>query len=588
MDLSISAKIMLYYFALLIISIMISSLIYQQVFTGIISGKVSDIALQMLYSISANFNSAIDIGSQYSKLITANEDVQGSLRSGSMANSYYEQLNATTSMSRLIGGIELISSVYLFDNSGKRNVAYKDAVKVLRINDIKDAEWYSEVKQKRGGYIIRLNAGGVFQNAVQPSSGSEPNFISIIREINDLNTQKTMGIIIVNIYESAIRKTLKSIVSDYNTEVAILDDKNNIAVNTGNKLGFDVAGFALKNSSHDTYWTVWKSNDIEYMAAYLRIPQNGWKIVSIIPIRELSKETNIFGLVTILVIAGNSLLLFIGTIFVSRFITVPIKKLLKSMKGIEKSQFKKVEITAGNDEIGKLRDGYNTMIEEIQNLISRIMQEQKSKRKFELDALQAQIKPHFLYNTFDAISSLALAGKNEDVYIIMKALGTYYRTSLSKGNEVITVGEEIDVLVNYLKIQKYRYEDMFSVEYDIDEEAKGYKILKLVLQPFVENALYHGIRPKGAGGKILMRAKRLESCILLQISDDGVGMDEEEVKRLTQGKAVRENPGFGTWGTIERLRIFYGVDDTVSIESRKGYGTSIYIRIPLQGAEKNE
>mgnify|MGYP000161836966 FL=1 len=169
----------------------------------------------------------------------------------------------------------------------------------------------------------------------------------------------------------------------------------------------------------------------------------------------------------------------------------------------------------------------------------------------------------------------------------MKALGNYYRTSLSKGKEVITVGEEVDVVMNYLKIQKYRYEDMFSVEYDIDEEAKNYKILKLTLQPFVENALYHGIRPKGSSGNIFIAVKYHVDHVLLQVSDDGVGMSEEEIAEIIDCKVAAQNSSFGICGTIERLRIFYGVEDIVAIESRKGYGTKVSIKIPLQGESKN-
>lgn len=587
-DLSISSKIMMYYFILLLISMAISSLLYQQVFSGIMSSKISDIAFQMLNSISANFNSEIETCGEYSKIITANEDVQESLRTDSETDSLYNELKATTSIARLIGGIQAISSVYIYDDNRRRNYAYKDAVKVLNIDSIKQAGWYNEVKQKRGGFIIRLNAGGVMRTAVTPAPKFEANYVSLIREINDLNTQKTMGIIIVNMPESNIKKTLKNIVSDYNTEVYILDDQNQIAVNTGKTTGFDIKGFAELSSDKQSNWTIWKNNNIEYMAAYLRIPENGWKIVSTIPIRELSKETGVFGLITILVIAANSLLLFIGSIIVSRLISVPIKKLLKSMKGIENGEFKKVDIKSGKDEIGKLRDGYNAMIIEIQNLIQKIVYEQKMKRKTELDILQAQIKPHFLYNTFDSISSLALAGETDDVYEIMQALGTYYRTSLSKGKEVITIDEEINVVVNYLKIQKYRYEDMFDVEYEIDERVKGYKILKLVLQPFVENALYHGIRPKCSKGIIKLSAKYMNNKINLQISDDGIGMDEEEIKHLTSRNLDRENPGFGIWGTIERLKIFYGVDDVVSIESWKGAGTKVSINVPIKGDTINE
>ncbi|MCX7709501.1 MAG: sensor histidine kinase [Clostridia bacterium] len=587
LDLSINSKIMLYYLILLIISVMLSSILYQQVLSNTISGKVSDIAFQMLQSISANFNSTIDIAGEYSKIINANEEIQDSLRNATDSFNFYYQLKASNAISRLMGGSTLITSVYIFDNFGNRYHAHKEAARVLSVDRLENAPWYREVKDKRGGFILRLNAGGVLSPAVPLYPGFRENYISLIREVNDLNSQKTMGVIIINISEHNFERILKSAVSNYNTEIAILDPQNNVAVRTGDKLDFNVGDFAVQSDGKERNLTVWKSNDSEYMATYMRIPENGWKIVSIIPIRELSKESSEFNMVAIVVITGNSLLLFIGSIIISRFITVPIKKLLKSMKGIEKGEFKLVDIKTGNDEIGKLRDGYNAMIVEIQNLISKIMEEQKMKRKTELDVLQAQIKPHFLYNTFDAISSLALAGKNKDVYAIMKALGTYYRTSLSKGREVITVGEEVDVVVNYLKIQKYRYEEMFEVSYDIDEEAKSYKILKLVLQPFVENALYHGIRPKNASGNISVSAKCREDCILLQITDDGVGMDEGDVKKLTSGKAERENPGFGVWGTIERLRIFYGVEDVVSIESQKGVGTTVSIRIPLQGEHQD-
>ena len=265
-----------------------------------------------------------------------------------------------------------------------------------------------------------------------------------------------------------------------------------------------------------------KVGNKDYLLSYLNIPKYDWKIISMMPFNELSKESSIFSVIAFIVIALNSLLVFIGSVFIARMITTPIKKLIKSMKNVEKGEFKKVDITAGNDEIGKLRDGYNIMISEIQILINKVVEDQKIKRKAELDVLQAQIKPHFLYNTFDAISSLALMGRNDEVYKVMKALGSYYRISLSKGSEVITIGEEIEVVKNYLTIQQVRYGDIFTVSYDIDEVAKKFNILKLILQPIVENAIYHGIKPKGEKGNINISAKycrRSYYTVLLKIME---------------------------------------------------------------------
>jgi len=208
-------------------------------------------------------------------------------------------------------------------------------------------------------------------------------------------------------------------------------------------------------------------------------------------------------------------------------------------------------------------------------------------RKAELEVLQAQIKPHFLYNTFDAISSLALSGRNGEVYKVMKALGSYYRASLNKGSEVITIGEEIEIVRNYLTIQQVRYGDVFTANYDIHERTTKIKILKLVLQPLVENALYHGIKPKGESGNIHIAAKYYNNFVILTIEDDGVGMEEEQVQRIIHGSCNDKKISFGLWGTIERLRIFYNEEDLFCIESKKNVGTKIIINIPVKGENEN-
>lgn len=578
LDLSVGAKIVIYYLFTLLLSVILSAFLYQQVLSGTITNQVSGLSMQMLQSVSANFVSMVETAAEYSKLIMNNEEVQDGLRKSMDSYDFYYQYKVNAAMNRFIGETPLISSAYIFDNYGNKYDAYKESIRVLKLNRIEDAEWFKDVHEKSGAYIIRLNSGDVLQQLNPPS-----NYISVIREINDLHTQKPIGIILVNVPELAVRKACQRITGNYDMGITIMDDRNNILMNLPNKAGVDLSQYADEYDSKDSGWFIKKSGNTEYLISHLKNMETGWKLVSIMPYRELSKESAVFSLIAFSVLAVNSILLFIGSIFISRRITEPIKKLLNSMKGIEKGEFNKVDINIGNDEIGKLRDGYNTMISEIQKLLARTLEEQKIKRKAELSALQAQIKPHFLYNTFDAISSLALSGKNQDVYIMMKALGNYYRTSLGKGREVITISEELDVVKNYLTILKYRYEDMFTVVYDVDDSLMDHKILKLVLQPFVENALYHGIRSKGTSGTIRVSAREHGDHLLLRIEDDGVGMSSETVEKLKSGRIEREKPGFGIWGTIERLRIFYGVEDIVNIMSTEGKGTIVEIKVPLCG-----
>ncbi|EMS72150.1 sensor histidine kinase [Ruminiclostridium cellobioparum] len=577
MNLSISAKIVAYYLILLAISIGISAVLYSRVNSAIALGPVSNISFQLLHTVSTSTNTVIGNVAEFSKLIVSNDEIQDSLRNTLTNYSFAYQHQADVAVDRLVGGSSYASSIHIFDLRGHKYSAEKGIARTVKITNITQAPWYNEVMKKKGSYILAYNAGGIFN----PVS-FEGSFISLIRVINDLHTQTPLGILVLNIPEAVLEKSCYDMTNNPDAEILLMDGQDNILIDSDNTSGFDLTKFIYDNEKLNKKYTLWKSDQTEYMVSYLRIDETGWKVASIIPYRELSKESGFIGLVTFLLVAVNSLLLFVGSIFISRTITVPIKKFCEAMKGIEKGEFKKVQLKAGKDEIGRLRDGYNTMVEEIQKLIYRIVEEQKLKRKTELEVLQAQIKPHFLYNTFDSISSLALSGKNQDVYNIMKALGNYYRTSLSKGKELITIGEELDVVSNYLKIQKYRYEDMFSVEYDIDEEVKKYKILKLVLQPFVENALYHGIRPMQKSGSIYIGAKYHGDSIELIIADNGMGMTGEDVQKLTSGKTAREKNSFGIWGTIERLKILYGIEEIVTIESSPGNGTRVIIKIPAE------
>jgi two-component system sensor histidine kinase YesM len=582
-DLSLNLKIIIYSLPLLMISVVLSALLYRQALSGLLLDRMSGISIQMLYSISANIRTMIETANEYSKIIAANSDVQNTLRRAVERYDGQYEPKVNTALAHLIGGSSLIESADVFDYLGNRYNAYKEPVKMLSRRSVREAEWYREVRERRGGLVIRLNGGGLFQPPRIPR-----NYVSVIREINSLHTQESIGIIIVNFPAETLERMYSGIRSEYRTEIAILDANDIFVDGTAEELGFDVPAFLAEARGRDSYQNLRTSGRTEYLVSYLRLPDIEWKILSVTPVREMTKEARTFSVIAFAVIAANSLLLFAGSVLISRSITVPIGKLIQSMKAVETGRFTRVDIRAGDNEIGQLRDGYNAMIVRIQALFSKIVEEQRLKRKIELDVLQAQIKPHFLYNTFDAISSLALSGKNRDVYAIMKALGTYYRTSLGRGREVITIGEELDVVVNYLKIQQYRYESMFRAEYEIDEAAKRYRILKLVLQPFVENALYHGIRPTGRSGTIRVRAKESSGSVQLEVEDDGAGMTEEQVERLMSGKELGREPGFGVWGTIERLKLFYGVENIVRIESGEGRGTKISIRVPAREEDSDE
>ncbi len=572
----IRTKITLFYLFLLIFSISISNFLHQKIYASITSNKVSDVSFQMLHLIDQNFNSIIDIVNGQSKVILANSDVQELLIDPNKVNEadFVRRLN--TSLYSYMQVTPVFTGIYLFDFNGFQYSLDKTQLKTLNIRYINQAEWFPQAMKLKGAYLLQYNAGGIFWQ--QPA---ENNYMSLIRIVNDLETQKPIGALVINTPEKILINSFREVSNKYNTEIAVFDEYNQGIVSYNNLQKIDLPMILQKFEGKAMGSMTQRLNNQNYLISYLRVERCNWKIVSFMSFLELSKELKIFNLITLILLLINSLLLFGGSIFISRMITIPVNKLLRSMKKVEIGEFEKVSLT-GTDEIGQLQIGYNMMIEEIRKLIKRVIEEQKIKRKAELDVLQAQIKPHFLYNTFDAISSLALAGRNEDVYIIMKALGSYYRASLSKGNEVISIAEEVELVKNYLTIQQFRYGDLFTIEYNLNPAAGKYKILKLILQPLVENSIYHGIKPKGEKGLIKIETRLVENKIILSVEDDGVGMSEAKLKQITAESIPKEAIGFGLRGTIERLRIFYGTEFNYQIETQMGHGLKIIINIPCK------
>ena len=231
------------------------------------------------------------------------------------------------------------------------------------------------------------------------------------------------------------------------------------------------------------------------------------------------------------------------------------------------------------------------MIKNIMQLIEDKQKEQKALQKAELKALQAQINPHFLYNTLDAIVWMTETNNNDKVVEITKAFSSFFRITLSKGNEWITLAEEIEHTRSYLIIQRMRYRDILSYEIDVDDSILKCRILKLILQPIVENALYHGIKNKRNPGSIIVRASRYgDEKILLEVIDDGNGMTEERLREVVayinaDNSVSRKNEGYGLRNVNQRIKLYYGKQYGLSIKSEYKKGTHVSVIIPLVGDE---
>lgn len=306
-----------------------------------------------------------------------------------------------------------------------------------------------------------------------------------------------------------------------------------------------------------------------------------WNIIGVSYIKDLIsvKRTELLTYCIILLVFGVAVSIILG-ILVSRGLGRPMNMLIASMSEFENSveTFKKKEIK-GFYEVDALTKSFEHMAKRIQNLMEKVKNEEKELRKVELKALQAQINPHFLYNTLDSILWMCQQNGNEDAAEMVSALSKLFRISISRGKDLISIETELKHVESYLVIQSIRYKNQFKYIIDVDKEIMNYKCLKITLQPFVENAIYHGIDRMVDEGIIRITGKKENSSIVFTVEDNGLGMSKEQVKELFVGNS--DKTGVGVQNVHNRIKIYFGAEYGVTVSSVLDKGTEIKIRIPI-------
>lgn len=308
-----------------------------------------------------------------------------------------------------------------------------------------------------------------------------------------------------------------------------------------------------------------------------------WRICVFINIDKLNEIEQSFLTTTILVSIGVLLAGILLVLSASKMITDPMKQLELAMRKVEKSDYFRMEEVDlhASKEVEELTRRFNKMMRKISELMERVITEQDAQRKSELKALQNQINPHFLYNTLDSIVWLIENKKNDEAGEMVVALARLFRIGISKDQEVIPVREELEHVRNYLLIQSIRYADAFDYIFDVDEEALEAMTMKLILQPMVENCIYHGLKNKIDRGHIRIGAKREDDYLVLSVSDNGYGMRQNTIDALYESfKDGVVSDGVGLKNIYQRVMIYYGGNADMIIESELDEGTTITIKEP--------
>ncbi|RHR31291.1 sensor histidine kinase [Clostridium sp. AF19-22AC] len=538
-------KQIVYVYGLSVLCIILFFLIFYFGITIKYANKEMETNLKVEWlKIENALNNAVEKAEGYSKLMESVDEIQAFLN-----NPKETQLKEDLDQS-ILSGILLnsdIDAIYIYDLEGNYYHKTQGQTYTPIMNSVQEASWYHTVYAKKGKSSVYFGGGGFFE-------GKEDGFLSVVSLIKEPATSLPKGVMICNISIDQILKPIKS----SSVYCSIMDGLKNV------------------------YYISEPIERLKEGQEYKRIYGPAAITVSIAMdkavVHDQYKVFNI-GLLAILII--YTIFIFLCMSVLDNSIAKPLSHVLKVM---EKNQLQEIDVLETNQDMISLQTGFNHMIQRTVSLLRQIEGEQKQKRQYELKVLNAQVRPHFLYNTFDSVCALALMGRSKDVYLLMQALGKYYRISLHKGDETIRLKEEIEIIKNYIVIQKYRFEDFFEIEYRIPDELNELKVLKLILQPFIENAIYHGLKTKG-GGKITIAAEMEDGYLVLRIKDSGMGMSEDAIQRILNGEVNGEEKSFGIYGTAERITLHYGQENLVHIYSEPGLYTTIEIRIPKEQGE---
>ena len=564
LSLGLRKKIQFLFLCTMIVCILFCSGIFYLILENQMQQSIADKEISNRTAISNNLDSTMKSINSISRLTMLRSTVRTFLLAES--NSTPRTRNALQEIHDILNTFNLSCNVVILRMDGQY-LNTGPGITYVNTDKIFETEWLDEVMAQKGNYVIKAGTRDAFRSNIG-------EMVSFVRVINDINTQKPIGILAINLPSRFFEQAYEGLSSEtshfalYDTSGRLICKDNESTFSSLNPENL------LQNTREETDKLFYKSvftcdtlGDSHFiLASRLEV-----RILDGLPAK----------LLVALIIGAFILLAFMWLIntYIAKNVIYPIQRLVDSMAEVQNGWLHRVSMNVNDDEIGLLKNSYNAMLIEINQLIEELLQKEKTLRMAELDALQEQMKPHFLYNTLDMIRYMALENRTDEVYNMLETLGNFYRRFLSKGSTDLSLGEEIEIVKSYLTLQRTRFEDIFTDEYEIEEGLSSIRVPRLILQPLVENSIYHGIRPKGEHGVIRVTVKRQEDFLFLSIYDNGIGMSAHQRELLFSGKDSRS---FGFQGTIERIRYYYKTEDVFEIHSTEGEYCEIVLKLPLQ------
>lgn len=532
---------------------------------------IGEMTTQTLHAIDSNLELMIDHVNQDTYAVFWSKMFQDTLEEVSKGNlTVKTRTELQDCLTNIMLAGDYISSIVFYDNIGNSFMCNREEVVSKKEIAVEDAYWYEKAIKKDGDWIFETDGGGIVSY-----KSKNRNILSMIRVIKKKTDYSKLGILMVNIDEKTIREIFDSVGGNLNSNFYVL--MNDILIfGPKEKENYDVSKDII-GSLEENETKIVRSEENSMVYKKISSMIDGWTLAIETPMSSFSNSISYFD--TLIVLIVNIGMLILCWLFISHTVSRPIQKMEEQMM-YSKSIPENLEVDEEcEDEITNLKRTYNNLLNSIRKLLERTKEEEKIIRKNELDLILEQINPHFLYNTLDVISGLTLIGDQDKSFQMTQALGRFYRNSLNSGCQVITVREELDIIKSYMTIINIRYNNEISIEYKVDENLLDILMLKLILQPLVENAVHHGMRQKEGKGKLCISVQALDDKLMeVSVRDNGVGIPEDKIRLILEGGYKTSKSGFGLHSVKQRVELFYGIEDAVSISSQPGCWTEVRVR----------
>lgn len=580
--LSLAKKITFLNIGMIAFVLVAFTLILQAFFEKAVLDIVTESYVQRFETVSDNCAEILLDAERITKVLFTDEDVENWFLDDGETSAAKRLQQKMKVESRL----DYLEALYPEDQFSSISV-YTTGGEMVNTNSIRSrASDYMNLLEK----IRKMPAEPAWLDLYEYEDGEGPgDGIAYMRPYREYSSGRVKGYIVVEYNSELLRKIFTPLKYQAEGQYLITDMNGNV------KTASENTSQAIQGNIGDREffrWVLQKNKDEgksfqigteRCLVTAAGIGTLDWMMIGVTPVSMLLEPgkimTVVLYVVGILAVAAAALLSF----FVAHTVARPLSELADTMKRFGKGELHVSVPVRSGDETGVLADAFNKMTVQIETLVQQVYQEQRDKRKYEFAVLQAQINPHFLYNTLSSVSALIKMNRPDDAFQMIHAIGQFYRTALSSGKNMISLRTEVENIESYIQIQKMRYRDKIVFQIEFEEEIMNVPIVKLTLQPLVENAIYHGVKNVSHQGKITVRGERDGEDVAIRITDNGAGMSEERAEEILSEEEKSREQSFGLYSIRQRLRLYFGEEACISIKSRPGEGTEVTVKIPGQG-----